>query len=117
MIREDVNGLTVDVTILDETRKTLRIDNLNVPASAAGEDLAIYIPATLGGYTVTEIAAGAIANGNVTDIYLPDTEQPLTIGTGALPQTATIHTTLALLDDYARHGREAGHRRQLVLDR
>ena len=97
----DVAGVTVDVTILDETAKTLRIDNLNVPASAAGEDLAIYIPATLGGYEVTEIADGAITETNVTDIYLPDTEQPLTIGTGALPGTATIHTTLALLDDYA----------------
>ena len=97
----DVTGVTVDVIILDETAKTLRIDNLNVPAGAAGEDLAIYIPATLGGYEVTEIADGAITETNVTDIYLPDTEQPLTIGTGALPGTATIHTTLALLDDYA----------------
>ena len=97
----DVTGVTVDVTILDETAKTLRIDNLNVPAAAADEDLAIYIPATLGGYEVTEIADGAITETNVTDIYLPDTEQPLTIGTGALPGTATIHTTLALLDDYA----------------
>jgi len=97
----DVAGVTVDVTILDETAKTLRIDNLNVPAGAAGEDLAIFIPATLGGYEVTGIADGAITETNVTDIYLPDTEQPLTIGTGALPGTATIHTTLALLDDYA----------------
>ena len=97
----DVAGVTVDVTILDETAKTLRIDDLNVPAGAAGEDLAIYIPATLGGYEVTEIADGAITEANVTDIYMPDTEQPLTIGTGALPGTATIHTTLALLDDYA----------------
>ena len=97
----DVAGVTVNVTILDETAKTLRIDDLNVPASAAGEDLAIFIPATLGGYEVTEIAGGAITETNVTDIYLPDTEQPLTIGTGALPGIATIHTTLALLDDYA----------------
>lgn len=50
---------------------------------------------------MTGIADGAITETNVTDIYLPDTEQPLTIGTGALPGTATIHTTLALLDDYA----------------
>ena len=98
---EDLAGVTVGVTILDETAKTLRIDDLNVPAAAADEDLAIYIPATLGGYEVTEIADGAITETNVTDIYLPDTEQPLTIGTGALPGTATIHTTLALLDDYA----------------
>ena len=98
---EDLAGVTVGVTILDETAKTLRIDDLNVPAAAADEDLAIYIPATLGGYEVTGIADGAITETNVTDIYLPDTEQPLTIGTGALPGTATIHTTLALLDDYA----------------
>ena len=98
---EDVAGVTADVTILDGTAKTLRIDNLNVPASAAGKNLAVHIPATLGDYEVTEIAAGAITDGSVTDVCLPDTEQPLTIGTGALPPTATIHTTLALLDDYA----------------
>ena len=98
---EDVPGVKVDVTILDETDKTLRIDNLDVPAAAAGSDLAIYIPSSLGGYEVTEIAGGAMTGGHVTDIYLPDTEQPLTIGAGALPETAIIHTSLALLDDYA----------------
>ena len=97
----DVAGVTVDVTILDETAKTLRIDDLNVPAAAAGEDLAIYIPATLGGYEVTEIADGAITETNVTDIYLPDTEKPIEIEAGAFPSLATIHTTLALLDNYA----------------
>ena len=38
---------------------------------------------------------------NVTDIVMPDTEKPINVQTNALPSTATIHTTLALLDDYA----------------
>jgi hypothetical protein len=97
----DVAGVTVSVNVVDETAKTLSIDNLNVPAAAADDELAIYIPATLGEYQVVEINAGAISSDNVTDIYMPDTEQPLTISDGALPGTATIHTTLALLDDYA----------------
>ena len=96
-----VAGVTVSVNVVDETAKTLCIDNLNVPAAAADDELAIYIPATLGEYQVVEINAGAISSDNVTDIYMPDTEQPLTISDGALPGTATIHTTLALLDDYA----------------
>jgi hypothetical protein len=96
-----VAGVTVSVNVVDETAKTLSIDNLNVPAAAADDELAIYIPATLGEYQVVEINAGAISSDNVTDIYMPDTEQPLTISDGALPGTATIHTTLALLDDYA----------------
>ena len=97
----DVAGVTVSVNVIDETAKTLSIDNLNVPAAAADDELAIYIPATLGEYQVVEINAGAISSDNVTDIYMPDTEQPLTISDGALPGIATIHTTLALLDDYA----------------
>jgi hypothetical protein len=38
---------------------------------------------------------------NVTDIIMPDTVKPIEIEAGAFPGTATIHTSLALLDDYA----------------
>ena len=38
---------------------------------------------------------------NLTDVYLPDTEEPLEIAEDAIPASVTVHTTLALLDDYA----------------
>ena len=98
---EKVVGVTVDVTILNEAGKKARIENLTVPGSAAGEKLAVYVPATVGGYKVTEIASGTIKDQNVTDIYLPDTEEPIDVEEGALPEDGIIHTTLELLDDYA----------------
>ena len=93
-----------DVTVLGTVSgdgQSIVIDELVVPAAAAGEPLTVYIPETIGGYTVSGIAAEAFEGKNVTDIYLPDTERPLTIEEDALPATANIHTTLALLDDYA----------------
>ena len=66
----------------------------------------VTVPATFTSngktYTVVGISANAFANvPNLTDVYLPDTEEPLEIAEDAIPATATIHTTLALLDDYA----------------
>ena len=93
-----------DVTVLgtlSEDGQSIVIDELVVPEAAAGEDLTVYIPSTLGGLTVTGIATDAFKDKNVTDIYLPDSEVPLDIREGALPATANIHTSLALLDDYA----------------
>ena len=87
------------LTLLDNDEKTVRIDEIATPADGGKS---ITIPAEIDGFTVVEIASGA-SNGltDVTDIYLPDTKEPLTIGEGALPLTANIHTTLPLLDDYA----------------
>ena len=66
----------------------------------------VTVPATFTSngktYTIVGISANAFANvPNLTDVYLPDTEEPLEIAEDAIPATATIHTTLALLDDYA----------------
>ena len=53
-------------------------------------------------YTVVGISANAFANvPNLTDVYLPDTEEPLEIAEDAIPASVTVHTTLAQLDDYA----------------
>jgi hypothetical protein len=57
-------------------------------------------------YKVTIIADNLLKDQtDVTDIHLPDTEEPLKIGKDALKiddeTVATIHSPLALLDDYA----------------
>ena len=57
-------------------------------------------------YTVTEIADNLFAGmTEVTDIYLPTTEEPVKIGIDALKiddnNIATVHSPLALLDDYS----------------
>ena len=77
-------------------------------SSAPGQlpTTSITIPATStsGGktYTITGIADGAFANmSNLKDVFLPETESPLTIGENAFPEDVVIHVPLALLDDYA----------------
>ena len=57
-------------------------------------------------YTVTEIADNLFkGQTDVTDIHLPETDEPLKIGTNALKiddeNVATVHTPLSHLDDYA----------------
>ena len=98
----DVSGVKLTMTITDDEAGTVTVDNIVVPAALADEPLTIHVPATVAGYEVTAIAAGAIpTSSKVTDIYLPDTERPLAIEENALPATVNIHTPLALLDDYA----------------
>lgn len=93
-----------DVTVLGTLSadgQSIVIDELVVPAAATNEPLTVYIPETIGGYTVTGISAEAFEGKNVTDVYLPETEQPLSIEEDAFPGTANIYTPLSLLDDYA----------------
>ena len=99
---KDVDGVTLTMTITDEEAKNVTIEHIVVPTSQSDEALTVHIPAMVAGYEVTGIAAGAVpADCNVTDIYLPETEQPINIEQDALPATTNIHTPLALLDDYA----------------
>ena len=98
---EVIEGTTATVTTLDEGGNAVSIDKLNVPAGNEDKSLKVYIPEQLGGYDVAAIANNAFADKNVTDVFMPDTEKPLTVGSNAIPGLATIHTTLALLDDYA----------------
>ena len=99
---QDVKNVTMDLEVVDPQQKTLVITKINIPEAAAGEPLTIYIPAEVNGFKVTVLTPGLMESlTNVTDVYLPDTEEPITIGENALPKTANIHTSLALLDDYA----------------
>ena len=98
---EVIDGTTATVTTLDEGGNAVSIDKLNVPAGNEGKSLKVYIPEQLGGYDVAAIANNAFADKDVIDVFLPDTEKSLTVGSNAIPRLATIHTTLALLDDYA----------------
>ena len=96
---QKVNGVTVSTTA-DENNNTLTIEKLNVPDGNTDE-LSVNIPTQLNDYDVVAIADNAFAGQNVTDVYMPDTENPITVGNNAIPGLAVIHTSLALLDDYA----------------
>ena len=95
---EEVEGVTMQVTVNDEG---VRIDCINIPEAFANTALTLTFPAKVNGQEVTELAAGMQADGIISDVYMPNTEKPLTIGEGALPATTAVHTTLSLLDDYA----------------
>lgn len=99
---QNVDGVEMDVDVIDPQAKTLIIKGITIPQAAAGKPLTVYIPGEINGFKVAELAAGLLGSKtNVTDVYLPDTEEPIAIGENALPATANIHTTLPLLDDYA----------------
>lgn len=96
---EAVTGVTLDAQLLDASAKTVRLLAVNVPADA--EAVAVFVPAKLGDYTVAEVAKGALVADAVTDVYLPETDAVLTIEKGAVAAATAVHTSLALLDDYA----------------
>ncbi len=98
---EEVDDIDMTVTVGDRTQQTLNIDNI-VGGTASGDGITLQIPATVNGWKVKTVSANATASmTNVTDIYMPDTDEPIEVEPGAFPSTAIIHTTLALLDDYA----------------
>ena len=73
-----------------------------VQTDVQNEKITVVIPAKIDGWNVVSIDDNAMKGmDNVTDIYMPDTEKPIIISGKAVPVTATIHTPLALLDDYA----------------
>ena len=98
---EDVDDIDMTVSVVDRARQTLQIDEIT-ETSTSGEDITVDIPATINGWKVASIGANAMSSlNNVTDIVMPDTDEPIEIEAGAFPAAATIHTTLAMLDDYA----------------
>ncbi|UKK49629.1 hypothetical protein L6475_06785 [Prevotella sp. E9-3] len=98
---EEVDDIDMTVSVVDRTQQTLNIDEIT-GGTASGEGITVEIPATVNGWTVVSVSANAMNSmNNVTDIVMPDTEKPIEIEAGAFPGTATIHTTLAMLDDYA----------------
>ena len=98
---EEVNDVKLTVSVVDATQKTLSIDVIT-ETTASSDGITVEIPAAINGWSVVNVTAGATDGlPNVTDIVMPDTENPIQIEAGAFPAVATIHTTLALLDDYA----------------
>ena len=95
----------ITIEIIDENSKTAIIRSANIPASETG-CTEIAIPSNVNGYTITSIDDDAFKGmTNVTDIYLPETDQPLTLGENALKiddeHVATIHVPVGLLGAYA----------------
>lgn len=91
--------------VIDEDAKTAKITAANISESSEVSSK-IIIPAKVKGYTITKIDDNVLAGkSSITDIYLPDTDEPIEIGTNALKiddsHVAYIHVTLDLLDDYA----------------
>ena len=95
---DEVNDVTMTVSVIDRTQKQLTLDVVNVPS---GENVIVEIPAQINGWDVIGIADGAITN-NVTDVYMPNTgETPITV-TDAAMGLATVHVDIQLLDNYAK---------------
>ena len=95
----------ITIEIIDENSKTAIIRSANIPASESGST-EIAIPAVVNGYTITSIDDNAFKGmTGVTDIYLPETDQPLTLGENALKiddeHVATVHVPVGLLGSYA----------------
>lgn len=95
----------VETAVTNEAAKEVEITKVMVPK---GETKAV-IPATVNGYTVTNIAKGAFyyktGEDHVQDIFLPDTKRLINIEEDALIfdklMEPTLHVPLGLLSDYA----------------
>ena len=102
----NVEDVTLTLTSTGENGDNAVVTGVVIPEADQSKDLGITIPATVTvngqTYNVTGLGSGCFAGvDNLTDIYLPDTEEPLTIGENAIPVSTKVHTPLALLDDYA----------------
>ena len=95
---EEVDDVTMTVSVVDRTQKQLTLDVVNVPA---GKDVIVEIPAQINGWDVIGIADGAITD-NVTDVYMPNTGETAINVTDAAMGLATVHVDILLLDNYAK---------------
>ena len=96
----------ITYTPTEEGSDEVKVSSLEGTETELEQITSVTIPATCTAngktYSVVGVSANAFANvPNLTDIYLPDTEEPLEIAEDAIPTSVTVHTTLALLDDYA----------------
>lgn len=96
----------ITYTPTEEGSDEVKVSSLEGSETELEQITSVTIPATCTAngktYSVVGVSANAFANvPNLTDIYLPDTEEPLEIAEDAIPTSVTVHTTLALLDDYA----------------
>ena len=113
--REDIHGdddpqhpdeKPITYTPTEEGSDEVKVSGIEGTEEELSQVTNVTIPTTFTAdgktYKVVGIAANAFANTpNLTDIYMPDTEEPLVVAEGAIPASVTVHTTLALLDDYA----------------
>ena len=113
--REDIHGdddpehpdeKPMTYTPTEEDSDEVKVSGYEGTETELEQITSVSIPATCTAngktYSVVGVSANAFANvPNLTDIYLPDTEEPLEIAEDAIPTSVTVHTTLALLDDYA----------------
>ena len=95
---EEVDDVTMTVSVVNRTQKQLTLDVVNVPD---GKDVIVEIPAQINGWDVIGIADGAV-NNNVTDVYMPNTGETAINVTDAAMGLATIHVDILLLDNYAK---------------
>ena len=92
---------TISVTPVSKGSNEVKVSDIKTTES---ESVTIPETCTINGqtYTITGIADGAFANAsNLKDLYLPETEEPLTIGKNAIPAAANVHVPLSLLAQYA----------------
>lgn len=112
---QTVTGVAVSVA-QDEESGGVLIDEVVVPAQLYQTEISVNIPTVVtdaqgNQQPVRGIAAGALyGQTNVTDVYLPETDEPLDIAENAFQvdsneeethQVVTVHTPLSMLDDYA----------------
>lgn len=116
------DGVPIDVPVIDDDKKETKVEFFFVPTGpnsneveVAGvilpEDMqsstfGVTIPVTCTNgdntYTVVGIADDAFKGmKNLRDVWMPETEEPMTIGENALPPSTVVHTPLSLLADYA----------------
>ena len=116
------DGIPIDFPVIDDDDEETKVEFLFAPTGpnsneveVAGvklpEDMqsktfGVTIPVTCTTddktYTVVGIADEAFKGmKNLRDIWLPDTDEAMTIGEDALPPSTVVHTPLALLADYA----------------
>lgn len=112
------HNAVIEAGVVDEENGEAAIYGIAVADESHDVTLTISVPATITDsqgniYQVAEIGPDVIyGQTNVTDIVLPDTDEPIRISDNAfriddLPaddpnhQVATVHTPLTMLDDYA----------------
>lgn len=103
-------AVQVAVDVAEEAGKKVATITSAEAAASEGSAAEVAIPSevTIDGetYKVTEIADNTFAGKtDVSDIYLPTTDKPLTLGKDALKindnQVATVHSPMPLLAEYA----------------
>ena len=92
-----IDGVTAEVT--DPGNKEMTV----VSVETTDGNVSIPSEVNIGGmtYQVTAISADAFSGQDVTDVYIPETENPLTIPVGTVSASVSVHTSLSMLDDYA----------------